>query len=306
MEQNRSQQRICNDEGKLRRFATRGRLRRAYDVRVPAGLFLEGSTGRRTQMRFRILGPLEITDDLGQPVAITRPLHRSALALLLLNGGQPCSTRNLAAGLWGDAPPLSLAVSLRSCVYGIRKALPDAGRLRTHPCGYLIAVRPDELDLDTFRDLVKRAREELDGDRPRSAAALLSQAVGLWREPVLADLPAVSARDRLLAERKQAQDTLTDAWLAAGEHRQVLADLRDVVAADPLHEHAWAQLITALYRSGARAEALASFSSLRMRLVSAYGIDPGPELQDLHRRVLADDPDLMLSAAQDLAQSPAS
>src|SRR5215813_10154611 len=239
MEQNRSQQRICNDEGKLRRFATRGRLRRAYDVRVPAGVLLEWSTGRRTQMRFRILGPLEISDDLGQPVAITRPLHRSALALLLLNAGQPCSTRNLAAGLWGDTPPLSPEVSLRSCVYGIRKALPDAGRLRTHPSGYLIAVRPGELDLDNFRDLVTRGRQELDSDCPRSAAMLLSQAVGLWREPVLADMPTVPARVRLLGQLKEAQDALTDARLAAGEHRQVLADLRGIVAADPLHEHAW-------------------------------------------------------------------
>lgn len=78
--------------------------------------------------------------------------------------------------------------------------------------------------------------------------------------------------------------------------RQVLAELRSIVATDPLREHAWAQLITALYRSGARAEALAAYARLRLTLVSAYGIDPGPELQDLHHKVLADDPALMLPA----------
>ena len=245
-------------------------------------------------MRFRILGSLEITDDAGQPVAITRRLHRTALALLLVNAGQPCSAGSLAAGLWGDVPPLSPEVSLRSCVYGIRKALPDARRLRTHPSGYLITAGPGELDLDDFHDLARRGREALDGGDPRLAATLLSHAAGLWSDPPLADLPAVPARERLLAQRKEAIDALTDARLAVGEHRQVLTDLRAVVAGDPLHEHAWAQLIIALYRSGARTEALAAFGRLRMTLISAYGIDPGPELQELHRRVLADDPGLML------------
>jgi DNA-binding SARP family transcriptional activator len=245
-------------------------------------------------MRFRILGPLEVADDDGQPVAITRRLHRSALALLLLKAGQPCSAGTLTAGLWGDYPPVSPDVSLRSCVYGIRKTLPDPRRLRTHPTGYLIVAGPGELDLDDFRDLVTRGREAFDSGNARLAATLLNQAVDLWRDPPLADLPAVPARERLLGQRREAQDALTDARLALGEHRQMLTYLRGAVASEPLHEHVWAQLITALYRSGARVEALSAFGKLRMTLISTYGIGPGPELQDLHRRVLADDPDLML------------
>src|SRR6266567_8872651 len=107
-------------------------------------------------MRFSILGPLEISDDAGQPVRVSRRLHRCTLALLLLNAGQPCSGASLAGGLWGDEPPLSPDMSLRSCVYGIRKVLPDGGRLRTHPSGYLIWVGPGELDLHEFRDLAGR------------------------------------------------------------------------------------------------------------------------------------------------------
>jgi DNA-binding SARP family transcriptional activator len=229
------------------------------------------------------------------PVAVTRPLHRSALAVLLLRNGQPCSVSSLIAGLWGDEPPLSPDVSLRSCVYGIRKILPDAGRLVTHPSGYLLAVAPGELDLDDFLELARRGRDALDGGNARTATALLSEAVTLWREPPLADLPAVPARQGLLDQRKEAQDALRDARLAVGEHRQILAELRTVVTTDPLYEHAWAQLIMALYRSGARADALAAFGRLRLTLITAHGIDPGPELQDLHRRILADDPTLMIT-----------
>jgi DNA-binding SARP family transcriptional activator len=255
-------------------------------------------------MRFSILGPLEIVNDAGQAVSLTRPLHRSALGLLLLHAGQACSAASLTAGLWADDPPLNPVVSLRSCVYGIRKVLPDASRLRTHPSGYLVTVRPGELDLDDFRDLVGRGRAALDGGNLTVAAALLGQALNLWREPPLADVPAVQQRDRLLDQRKEAQDALADARLALGEHRQLVAELRAAVAADPLREHAWAQLITALYRSGARVEALAAFGRLRVMLISGYGIDPGPELQDLHKRVLADDPALLISTDSATAGLP--
>ncbi|HUJ07859.1 MAG TPA: AfsR/SARP family transcriptional regulator, partial [Streptosporangiaceae bacterium] len=209
-------------------------------------------------MRFNILGPLQIIDDDSRPVTVSRRLHRCTVATLLLNAGQPCSTSDLISVLWGDEPPLSPDVSLRSCIYGIRKLLPDHGRLRTHPAGYLIAAGPDELDLHGFQDLAGQGRAALDAGDPRAAAGVLADALDLWREPALADLPACTGRDRLLDQRKEVAETLVDARLALGWHRQVLAELREVVAADPFREHAWAQLITALYRSGARAEALAA------------------------------------------------
>jgi DNA-binding SARP family transcriptional activator len=98
-------------------------------------------------MRFSILGPLEIRDDSGRAVHVSRPLHRSALALLLLDAGRPCSPASLAAGLWGDEPPNGPDASLRSCVYGIRKLLPDPGRLTTLRSGYVMTAVPGELDL---------------------------------------------------------------------------------------------------------------------------------------------------------------
>ena len=247
-------------------------------------------------MRFKILGPLEIEDDEERPVIVTRRLHRAMLSLLLLNAGQPCPVGALISALWGDDPPLSPGVSVRSCVYGIRKLLPESRRLRTHPSGYLIDVNPGELDLHRFHDLVAAGRDALDSGNPLDAATLLAQALDLWRDPPLADLPDVRARDKLLDQCREARDALVDARLALGRHRQVLAELRSIVATDPLREHAWAQLMTALYRNGARAEALAAYARLRLTLVSAYGIEPGPELQDLHHKVLVDDPALMLPA----------
>src|SRR5215469_8128536 len=128
-------------------------------------------------MRFKILGPLEIEDDAEGPVTVTRRLHRSTLSMLLLNAGQPCSVACLVSALWSDNPPLSPEVSLRSCVYGIRKLLPDCQRLRTHPAGYLIEVGPGELDLHSFRDLAATGRNALDDGNPEGAATALAQAL---------------------------------------------------------------------------------------------------------------------------------
>src|SRR5215469_2526259 len=194
-----------------------GRKLRSFPAATRSGVITigshpgRGSAGRRTTLRFSILGPLEIIDDAGWPVTVSRPLHRAALSLLLLNAGQPCSAASLIAALWGDEPPLRPKTSLRSCIYGMRKVLPDAGRIKTQPSGYLITVGPSELDLDDFGDLAGRGREALDAGNPVTAAALLRQAVALWREPALADLPPGAAKQRLLDQRNEVQEALTDA-----------------------------------------------------------------------------------------------
>ena len=243
-------------------------------------------------MRFSILGPLQITDDDGVPVRLTRRLHRSACAFLLLSSGRPVLAADLIDALWGEAPPRRPVVSLRSCVYGLRQALQRPSLIRTHQAGYLIQAGPGELDVTEFRDLARAGRDQLDRGCMRQAADLLGNAAGLWREPALADLPAVTERDRLIALYAQVEDALVDARLALGAHQELLADLRARVGADPLREHAWAQLMLALYRCGARAAALAAFGEVRVALVEAYGIGPGPELQELHSQILADDPAL--------------
>src|SRR5215472_12890215 len=185
-------------------------------------------------MRFNILGPLTITDDAGKPVVVRRPLHRAMIAFLLLREGQPSSAAELIAALWGDEPPRRVDDSLRSCVYGVRRLLPDTGRLCTRRPGYLIRCEPRELDLADFRDLANRGLTALDDGRPREAAVSLGKALRLWRDPPLADLPAGRDRDRLLDQRAEARDALMDARLAVGGHREVLADLRSAVSADPL------------------------------------------------------------------------
>ena len=250
-------------------------------------------------MDFRILGPVEVFGDAGEPVVLAQRLQRRLLAELLLHARQPRSRADLIPALWGDSPPSASGGSaLRSLVHATRRALGQYGaRLETWPAGYAFLARDDEYDLAAFRDLAGRGQAALDAGDATSAARLLAEALRLWRQPQLADLPPSATRTRLLDQFRAARADLIDARLSLGQHRSVVPDLRAIVAEDPLHEHSWAQLMTALYGAGSRAEALGCYRDIRKALALGHGIDPGPELRDLHARILRDDPALLTRAS---------
>jgi DNA-binding SARP family transcriptional activator len=245
-------------------------------------------------MDFRILGPVEVLGDDGESVMLAQRLQRRLVAELLLHARRPCLHSDLIAALWGDsAPSGSGGSALRSLVHATRRALGKYGeRLETWPAGYAFQVGDDEYDLAAFRHLARHGQAALDNGDATSAAHLMAEALRLWREPQLADLPLTAARARLVDLFRTIQAGLVDARLALGQHRSVLPDLRAMVAEDPLHEHSRAQLMIALYCVGSRADALSSYRDIRKALALGHGIDPGPELRDLHARILRDDPTL--------------
>ena len=97
---------------------------------------------------------------------------------------------------------------------------------------------------------------------------------------------------RLEELRESAREDLVDAELALGHHHETLGELEVMVASHPLRERRWGQLLLARYRDGRQAEALDGFRALRTALRDELGVDPSPELQDLHDRVLRQDPAL--------------
>jgi DNA-binding SARP family transcriptional activator len=250
-------------------------------------------------MRFSILGPLSAEADDGTPLVFGRPAQRATMAVLLLYSDQPPTRALLIDALWGDNPPADAETALRVRMRDVRRALAGHDRLITHPSGYQMKAGPGELDVTDFRSLAAHGRAALDAGSPEDSARLLGQACGLWRDPPLADLPdtplmRISATE-LLQQRREAREWLIDARLALGQHHELLAHIREFVAADPLPEHPHVQLMLALYRCGQKAAALAAYGRLRDQTAREFGQDPGPEARALLGQILDDSPDLRFS-----------
>lgn len=249
-------------------------------------------------MRWRILGTLGVR--LGNDTFTPRPRkHRVLLGALLLNVNTPLSTSLLIEYLWEDAPPRSARANLHAYVAQLRRQLHDpraTARLSTVPDGYLLHAEPGELDAEEFERLAADGQLALAAGEPAVAAARLGQALGLWRGDLVAgtDLPAPlrPAAIRLQELRLTVAEDRIEALLRAGKAADLVADLLRLSEVHPLRERFQAQLMRALYRTGRSSEALAVFRRFRLRLVDDLGVDPGPELQRLHQRILVDDPGL--------------
>jgi DNA-binding SARP family transcriptional activator len=77
-------------------------------------------------MEFGLLGPL-VVRCAGQVVPIAGGRQRAVLAALLLDAGRVVPAADLAAALWGPAPPLSARVSVQNYV---RRLPAPTGRRR--------------------------------------------------------------------------------------------------------------------------------------------------------------------------------
>ena len=249
-------------------------------------------------MDFRILGPMEVWLD-GRSVDLPGPRQRALLAVLLLHANEVVSSDRLLEDLWGEKIPAAGHTALRVRVSQLRKALGPASELLvTQPPGYVLRVQPGQLDLRRFERMVGEGERALAAGDAEQAAELLSGALALWRGQPFADLayePFIQAPVTRLEElRLAALELRIDADLALGRQNRLVGELQELVAQHPLRERLWGQLMIALYRDGRQAEALAAFAAARARLVEEIGIEPGPPLQELQRRVLEQDPGLAL------------
>jgi YVTN family beta-propeller protein len=245
-------------------------------------------------MEFRVLGSLEVVDHDG-PVALGAPKQQALLAVLLLHHGEPVSSDLLIDEIWGEQPPASANKIVQGYVSNLRKVLGD-GRLVTHGRGYLLQIEPGETDVDRFEALVAEGRRALEDGDALTAGAVLREALAVWRGPALSDFayqPFAQAEiARLEESRLVVLEDRIDADLASGEHARLVGELEALVHEHPLRERLQGQLMLALYRSGRQADALETYHIARDRLIDELGLEPGPELKELERAILAQDPSL--------------
>jgi predicted ATPase/DNA-binding SARP family transcriptional activator len=243
-------------------------------------------------MRVAMLGPLRLTAEDGSTIDLGGARLRMLLARLALEPGTVVPADVLIDGLWGEMPPVDATNALQSLVSRLRRGLrlENGTVLESHPAGYRLAVSREDVDVHLFEQLATRGRAELRAGQPSIAAATLGTALDLWRGPALsdvADAPFAGTTTTRLAElRGVATEDRIEADLELGRHHEVLAELRTLVAEQPLRERRAALLIKALYLSGRQADALAVFETTRHALADELGVEPGAELRQVHLAVL--------------------
>jgi len=260
--------------------------------------------------RFGLLGPLLVTGVTGQVVVLPAAKQRVILAALLLSANTEVSADKLTEILW-EFPPPSAAAAVRNYVMRLRRQMGSAGsRILTRPTGYTIEVQdPAELDAAEVDCLRRDARAATQAGRWPEVSELLSVALGLWRGEPLADVPSPAFTQQVahLTElRLQLTESRIDADLRLARHDELVAELKQLAAENPLREHLRVQLMLAFYRCGRQAEALEAYRSMRATLMDELGVEPASELQEMHRRILASDPGLLvIEPSRDADQVPA-
>jgi DNA-binding SARP family transcriptional activator len=229
----------------------------------------------------------------GEARVVSGLRRKAVLATLALHGGEVVSVSRLVDAVWGETAPSTVRNTLQSHVSYLRTLVGDKNAIVGRPPGYRLDVGDDGTDVRLAERLLRTGAQAAD---PVRGASDLRAALALWRGRPLADVTGLTwleeqaGRLELLAER--IRRALSEARLAAGEHRQLIGELEQMTAAYPLDEQVYAQLMTALYRSGRQADALSAYQRLRTTLADELGLVPGQALRDLETAILRQDPAL--------------
>ncbi|MGW7683459.1 BTAD domain-containing putative transcriptional regulator [Kribbella sp. NPDC054772] len=244
-------------------------------------------------VEIRVLGPVDAAIR-GRPVGLGRPRALQVLAALVLHEGRVVPLERLIAMVWQDDPPASARTQVSIQISALRRAF-DLGDgtppvIMTTPGGYRLDHTRVWTDVAEAGRLMAAAKAETD---PAAAVEQLRSALGLWHGPVLAGLeaPGLAAAAQQWSEaRLWTCEQLYAHELTLARGRELVGELTRLVAEHPLREKLRAQLVTALWQSGRRADALASYQEGRRVLLDELGLEPGRELREVERTVLTADP----------------
>src|SRR5215472_4077565 len=251
-------------------------------------------------MDFRILGSIEVLDG-ARRVGLPSGRSRSLLALLILHAGEPVPAERIIDELWGEEPPRTAGTVVQGLVSRLRRAL-EPGRakgvpmelLKTVGSGYCLAIEQASVDAGRFKQLLGLARDAT----PQARSGTLAEALRMWRGPALADFIYEPFAQRAIAAleelRVQAIEDRVEAELSYRRGGDLVAELEEVIAANPFRERLRGFLMLALYRAGRQAEALEAYRKARSLFAEELGLEPGPGLRELEAAIFRQDPALEL------------
>lgn len=246
-------------------------------------------------LHIALLGPLEVTRD-GAPVQVPGGKTSELLVRLALEAGAPVRADRLVDDLWAAGAVNTRRNTLQSKMAKLRRALGDPSVIASGDAGYALEVEPSEVDALSVLGHVANAARLLDASDDRGAAELCASTLKLFRGDVLqaaGDGDWVNPhKTRLEEARLKLVEIQFSARLRLGEVGDVIGELEAGVATYPFRESLWELLITALYRAGRQADALATYTRVKDQLADELGLDPGPQLQRLEQQILVQDASL--------------
>ncbi|MDN3023547.1 BTAD domain-containing putative transcriptional regulator [Streptomyces sp. S.PB5] len=245
-------------------------------------------------LRFGVLGAVEVTKD-GVPLDLGPRQRRLLLLRLLVEDGRPVAQEILLRDLWPVDRPTGAASSVRAHISRLRAVLDPSPStlLVSEPSGYALKAPREARDSALFEDSVGRAREALRVRQLPLARQEIDAALALWRGEALAEAAehafARRERTRLDAALQDAKELRATILVQQGETEQAIDVAEDLVLGEPLRETSWALLMRALYAAGRPVEALRRYEKFRDMLATDLGLDPSPQLRDLHTAILRHD-----------------
>jgi predicted ATPase/DNA-binding SARP family transcriptional activator len=240
-------------------------------------------------VRVRILGPVELTDATGGPVPLGGARLRALLIRLAIDAGRFVSAERLAEDLWPSERPADVANALQALVSRLRQAT-GKDTIGYQSGGYRLELDPAQIDAAKFERQVIAGRAAVASGEIARGAALLRGALELWRGDALADAAdwpfAAGPASRLGEARLAAIEDAVDAELRLGRGPELVAEVTELAAANPLRERLSGLLMRALYTAGRQADALQTYEDIRHTLAERLGVDPSPALAAVHLAIL--------------------
>ncbi|MCK1798973.1 NB-ARC domain-containing protein [Streptomyces sp. XM4193] len=245
---------------------------------------------------FDVLGEVRAYRDGTELPRLGAPQQQSTLLVLLLLAGHAVSMSQLVRALWGEEPPAAAVRSIRTHIWRLRGLLGSDGaparELVSVGDGYRLDIDASAVDANRAESALKKAARLRLAGQSDAAGDTLDEALQLWRGDPLAGVPGPFAerqRDRLSELRLTMVEEHLELDIARGRHQMTILRLRELADAYPLRERLHGLLMRALYAAGRQADALAVFGATRTLLVEEYGLEPGPQLTELHQRILQGD-----------------
>ncbi|WP_433591286.1 AfsR/SARP family transcriptional regulator [Nocardia sp. CA-145437] len=253
-------------------------------------------------MRIAILGPLEVAND-ARPVPVPGTRLRALLIRLALDPGRPVRVPTLIDDLWPEAAPKRPEHALQELVSRLRRTLPASVPLHAAAGGYLLGIAALSVDAHRFERLVRGGILRLDGGDRTAAINQLREALSLWRGPALADVSVLPFAAAAATHLDELRLTATESALAAELSTRpgdplLITELTGLLTAHPLRERPRLLHIQALHAASRTPEALSSYAHYRTLLATELGLDPSPELADLHLKLLRGGPPTGPAAAR--------